>query len=54
VFRATWQEVVGDRSKIYNFAGASSGYHFTFWKEIKESEIKKKKRINLLAPEFYI
>ena len=47
VFRTTWQEVVGNRSKIYNFAGASSGHHYTFWKEIERR--KKKKRLKFLS-----
>ena len=40
VFQTTWQEVVGNRNEIYNFAGASSGHHFTFWKVIKKNRIK--------------
>ena len=41
LFRTTWQEVVGNRRKIYNFAGVSRGQHFTFWKERKKKENKK-------------
>lgn len=42
LFWTTWQEVVGNRRKIYNFEGVSNNHYFTFWNE-KKKENKKEK-----------
>ena len=41
LFWTTWQEVVGNRRKIYNFEGVSNNHYFTFWNE-KKRKIKKR------------
>ena len=46
LFRATWQEVVGKRRKIYNFAGVSSGHHFRFSGKKRKM---KKRRLKFLS-----